>query len=206
MQEFVTQIMDSFGYAGIFFLILIENLFPPIPSEVILTFGGFMTTYTALKVPGVIAASTAGSLLGAVFLYFVGSLIPAQKLRALLEGTLGKRLHFQTEDVDDANGWFERKGKSTVFFCRFVPIIRSLISIPAGMSRMSMMSFLVLTFAGSLGWNTVLVTAGAVAGASWEKVIRVMNQYSDAVVVAAGIFGFIGSCIYFRKKKEDTKN
>ena len=72
MQEFVTQIMDSFGYAGIFFLILIENLFPPIPSEVILTFGGFMTTYTALKVPGVIAASTAGSLLGAVFLYFVG--------------------------------------------------------------------------------------------------------------------------------------
>lgn len=206
MQEFVTQIMDSFGYAGIFFLILIENLFPPIPSEVILTFGGFMTTYTALKVPGVIAASTAGSLLGAVFLYFVGRLIPAQKLRALLEGTLGKRLHFQTEDVDDANGWFDRKGKSTVFFCRFVPIIRSLISIPAGMSRMSMMSFLVLTFAGSLGWNTVLVTAGAVAGASWEKVIRVMNQYSDAVVIAAGIFGFIGSCIYFQKKKEDTKN
>ena len=206
MQEFVTQIMDSFGYAGIFFLILIENLFPPIPSEVILTFGGFMTTYTALKVPGVIAASTAGSLLGAVFLYFVGRLIPAQKLRALLEGTLGKRLHFQTEDVDDANGWFDRKGKSTVFFCRFVPIIRSLISIPAGISRMSMMSFLVLTFAGSLGWNTVLVTAGAVAGASWEKVIRVMNQYSDAVVIAAGIFGFIGSCIYFQKKKEGTKN
>lgn len=203
MQELIIQIMNSFGYVGVFFLILVENLFPPIPSEVILTFGGFMTTYTALKVPGVIAASTAGSVLGAVFLYYAGRLIPAEKLRALLEGKLGKSLHFQTEDVDDANGWFDRKGKSTVFFCRFVPIIRSLISIPAGMSRMSMASFLVLTLAGSLGWNTVLVIAGAVAGASWEKVLAVLETYSDVALLVAGIAGFIGSCIYFRKKKEE---
>ncbi len=200
MQEFIIHMMDSFGYAGIFLLILIENLFPPIPSEVILTFGGFMTTYTALNVPGVIAASTIGSMLGAVFLYYAGRLIPADALRRMLEGKLGKRLHFQTEDVDDASGWFDRKGRCTVFFCRFVPIIRSLISIPAGMSRMSFGPFLLLTAAGSLGWNTILITAGAAAGASWEKVLVILNQYSDAAVIGAGILGFIGSCIYFRKR------
>lgn len=200
MQELVIQIMDSFGYAGIFFLILIENLFPPIPSEVILTFGGFMTTYTALRVPGVIAASTLGSVLGAVFLYFVGRLIPAQKLRMLLEGKWGKSLHFQAADVEDASGWFDKKGKSTVFFCRFIPIIRSLISIPAGMSRMSMLPFLVLTFAGSLGWNTVLIGAGAAAGASWERVLLVLQNYSDFVFVAAGMVGLLGSLFYFNRR------
>lgn len=200
MQELVIQIMDSFGYAGIFFLILVENLFPPIPSEVILTFGGFMTTYTALRVPGVIAASTLGSVLGAVFLYFVGRLIPAQKLHMLLEGKWGKSLHFQTADVEDASGWFDKKGKSTVFFCRFIPIIRSLISIPAGMSRMSMLPFLVLTFAGSLGWNTVLIGAGAAAGASWERVLLVLQNYSDFVFAAAGIAGLLGSLFYFNRR------
>lgn len=200
MQEFVIHIMDSFGYAGIFFLILVENLFPPIPSEVILTFGGFMTTYTALKVPGVIAASTLGSVLGAVFLYFVGRLIPAQKLRMLLEGKWGKHLHVETEDVEDASGWFAKKGKSTVFFCRFVPIIRSLISIPAGMSRMSMLPFLLLTLAGSLGWNTVLIGVGAAAGASWEHVLFMLQHYSDFALAAAGVFGLLGSLLYFSRR------
>ncbi|MBP3926164.1 MAG: DedA family protein [Clostridium sp.] len=201
MQDFVIEMMNTFGYAGVFFLILIENLFPPIPSEVILTFGGFMTTYTALQVPGVIAASTAGSVLGAVFLYGAGRLIPAGTLRGLLEGKLGKSLHFETEDVDDAGSWFDRRGKSTVFFCRFVPIIRSLISIPAGMSRMALVPFLLLTAAGSLGWNTILISAGAAAGASWEKVLEVLQQYSDAAVLAAGIGGLLFSCYYFGNRR-----
>lgn len=201
MQDFVIEMMNTFGYAGVFFLILIENLFPPIPSEVILTFGGFMTTYTALQVPGVIAASTAGSVLGAVFLYGAGRLIPAGTLRGLLEGKLGKSLHFETEDVDDAGSWFDRRGKSTVFFCRFIPIIRSLISIPAGMSRMALIPFLVLTTAGSLGWNTILISAGAAAGASWEKVLVLLETYSDAAVLAAGLGGLLFSCYYFGKQK-----
>ncbi len=202
MQQFVVEVMNSFGYVGIFLLILIENLFPPIPSEVILTFGGFMTTYTALEAPGVIAASTAGSVLGAVILYYAGRLIPADVLRGLLEGKLGRRLHFEKEDVEDAEGWFDTKGKSTVFFCRCIPIVRSLISIPAGMARMRMLPFLILTTAGSLVWNTVLVTAGAVTGASWEKVLAVLQTYSNAAIAAAGIAALIGSSFYFRKRKE----
>jgi len=203
MQNFVVEVMNSFGYAGIFLLILVENLFPPIPSEVILTFGGFMTTYTQLHVPGVIAASTAGSVFGAVILYYVGRLIPATLLRSLLEGKVGKGLHFESEDVKDAEGWFDRKGKSTVFFCRCVPIIRSLISIPAGMSGMRMIPFLLLTLAGSLVWNTALVTAGAVAGASWERILGVLHTYSNAVILAVGVVSLIGSSLYFRKRKEE---
>ena len=201
MRDAILLFLEEYGNIAVFLLILIENLFPPIPSEVILTFGGFMTTYTALQVPGVIAASTAGSVLGAVFLYGAGRLIPAGTLRGLLEGKLGKSLHFETEDVDDAGNWFDRRGKSTVFFCRFVPIIRSLISIPAGMSRMALVPFLLLTAAGSLGWNTILISAGAAAGASWEKVLEVLQQYSDAAVLAAGLGGLLFSCYYFGKQK-----
>jgi len=97
-----------------------------------------------------------------------------------------------------------RKGeKAPCFFCRCVPIVRSLISIPAGMSRMRMVPFLILTLAGSLVWNTALVTAGAVAGASWERILDVLHTYSNAAVLAAGVISLIGSSLYFRKRKEE---
>lgn len=205
MQEFAIEIMGSFGYAGIFLLILVENLFPPIPSEVILTFGGFMTTYTAMNVVGVIIAATLGSVFGAVVLYYAGRLIPGKTLERMVEGKFGKRLHFEKEDIEDAMKWFEAKGKKTVFFCRFVPIIRSLISIPAGMAGMKMLPFLILTTAGSLIWNTVLIGAGAFAGTSWGKILEVMHTYSNATILAAGAAALAGSLIYFRKKRENKK-
>lgn len=202
MREFAIDIMGNFGYAGIFLLILVENLFPPIPSEVILTFGGFMTTYTAMTAAGVIAASTLGSVLGAVILYYAGRLIPGATLERMLDGKIGRRLHFEKDDVEDAMGWFNRKGRMTVFLCRCVPIIRSLISIPAGMAGMKMAPFLVLTTAGSLVWNTVLVMAGAFAGSSWGKILDVMHTYSNATVLMAGAAAFVGGVIYFGKRRE----
>lgn len=197
MQQLVMEMMDSFGYAGIFILILVENLFPPIPSEVILTFGGFMTTYTAMNTPGVIAASTLGSVLGAVILYYAGRLIPRTVLEKVVEGPWGKRLHFEKEDIEDAMGWFDSKGRITVFLCRCVPIIRSLISIPAGMAGMKMVPFLLLTTAGSLVWNTVLVSAGAFAGASWGKILEVMHTYSNVTILIVGAVALMGSAVYF---------
>ena len=134
MRDIVLELLSSYGYAGMFALILIENLFPPIPSEVILTFGGFMTTYTRMNIAGAVLAATAGSVLGALILYELGRHIPVQKFYAFLGGAWGKRLGVEVEDVKDADGWLERTGRSAVFFCRFVPIIRSLISIPAGMN------------------------------------------------------------------------
>lgn len=115
--------------------ILIENLFPPIPSEVILTFGGFMTTYTRMNIAGAVLAATAGSVLGALILYELGRHIPVQKFYAFLGGAWGKRLGVEVEDVKDADGWLGENGTVSRLFCRFVPIIRSLISIPAGWQR-----------------------------------------------------------------------
>lgn len=205
MQQFVIEIMGSFGYVGIFILILVENLFPPIPSEVILTFGGFMTTYTTMHTAGVIAASTLGSLLGAVILYYAGRLIPRTVLEKMVDGKLGKCLHFQKDDIEDAMKWFESKGKVTVLLCRCVPIVRSLISIPAGMANMAMMPFLLLTAVGSLVWNTALVCAGAFAGASWGKILEAMHTYSNATITIVGVVALVGSTFYFRKSKGREK-
>lgn len=202
MQQLVLEVMDSFGYLGIFLLILVENLFPPIPSEVILTFGGFMTTYTSLRPVGVIIASTAGSVLGAVILYYAGRLIPKTTLEKMLDGKIGRSLHFQKEDVEDAMGWFDRKGKMTVFVCRCIPIIRSLISIPAGMAKMRMLPFILLTTAGSVVWNTVLILAGAFAGSSWEKILEVMDTYSNITIIVIGLVALVGSALYFGRREK----
>ena len=186
MQETIQALMGAYGNLAVFILIMVENLFPPIPSEVILTFGGFMTTCSDMTVPGVILSATAGSVFGAILLYLVGFLIPEETLKKLLEGKIGKLLHFHPEDVEKAREWFLKKGRSTVFFCRLVPVIRSLISIPAGLSRMPFVPFLVLTAVGSFLWNTILVTAGRIAGNSWERVSEVLGVYCDFILMFGG--------------------
>ena len=200
MQSWMISIMNHYGYLGIAFLILIENLFPPIPSEVILTFGGFLTTYTSMNLIGVILSSTIGSVLGAVVLYQIGSLVPVSKLEEIVSGKIGKLLHFKKEDVSHAVEWFDSKGNYTVFFCRFIPIVRSLISIPAGMAKMHFSKFFILTTLGSFIWNTVLVTLGAVAGASWQKTAQFFHSYSQAGKLVLCAFTFIGIFFYIKKR------
>lgn len=204
MQNWIIQIINQFGYLGILLLIAIENIFPPIPSEVILTFGGFLTTYTSMNVWGVILSATAGSVLGAIILYYVGKLLKQEKLESLLKGKWGKRLGFKEGDVVKAIGWFSKRGKSTVFFCRFIPVIRSLISIPAGMSKMHMPTFLIFTTAGTLIWNIVLVNLGAFAGDSWEKIAAYVNNYSTIAIIVLVIIAVIALLYKKRifKKKE----
>ena len=204
MHIFIMDMMNSFGYIGIALLIMIENLFPPIPSEVILTFGGFMTTYTHLIVGGVVFFSTLGSTVGAIFLYYIGKLLSPEKLEQLIDGKLGKILHFKKSDVRKSIKKFQQKGNMTVFICRCIPILRSLISIPAGMSNMKMGNFLVLTIAGSALWNTILVSAGAAAGASWEKILEVMDTYSTVVVIIIGLSMFFGCFFYYRNRKNES--
>ena len=187
MRELVLELMGEYGNLAVFLLILVENLFPPIPSEVILTFGGVMTVCTDMTPVGVILFSTAGSLAGAVILYSVGRFLPDEVFRKLLCGQIGHLLHFRLEDVDLAKGWFRERGRSAVFPCRLIPIVRSLISIPAGIARMPFVPFLVFTAAGSILWNTVLVYAGRIAGDSWEKVSAAFGVYSDLFLMIAGI-------------------
>ena len=203
MRELVLELMGEYGNLAVFLLILVENLFPPIPSEVILTFGGVMTVCTDMTPVGVILFSTAGSLAGAVILYSVGRFLPDEVFRKLLCGQIGHLLHFRLEDVDLAKGWFRERGRSAVFLCRLIPIVRSLISIPAGIARMPFAPFLVFTAAGSLLWNTVLVYAGRIAGDSWEKVSAAFGVYSDLFLMIAGIS--IAFAVLFRGCGERRK-
>lgn len=204
MREWIVDIMNSWGYGGIVFLIAVENVFPPIPSEVILTFGGFMTTCSEMLLWGVILASTVGSLVGAVILYGVGRMLGAEKVLRLLDGKVGKILHFKRADVERSMEWFEKRGGSAVFFCRCVPIVRSLISIPAGMAKMSFLPFFLLTAAGSFVWNTVLVYLGALAGNSWEKIAACFGTYSDiAAMVLLSSITVVTLWILYQKRKKD---
>lgn len=200
MQEIIIQVMNQFGYIGICLLILIENVFPPIPSEVILTFGGFMTTQSEMSIIGVILVSTIGSVLGAIVLYLVGRLINKDVIERWLDGKVGKILRFKREDVEKANSWFEKRGKLTVLFCRCIPIVRSLISIPAGMSKMAFLPFILLTTLGSAVWNTVLVILGHVAGNSWEKISHIIDKFSDVILIIL-IVAIVGFLIYHFTKK-----
>lgn len=185
MQELVQSIMNRFGYMGIGFLIFVETVFPPIPSEVILTFGGFLTTYTEMTAAGVILSSAAASLLGAYVLYALGYFMSPGRLRGLFSGKHAKRAGFQEEEVGNTMDWFERKGEKAVFFGRCMPIVRSLISVPAGMAGMNPVRFTVFTLAGSLIWDTLLVMLGAAAGESWEIILKYMDAYSALVKIGA---------------------
>jgi len=199
MQAWITDFMEQFGYFGIFLMLAFENIFPPIPSEVILPFGGFMTTTTSLTIPGVIIAATAGSLLGAVILYYIGRLLDVSRLEKLVE-RWGGLIRVTKKDIHKADAWFDKYGYWTVLFCRMVPLVRSLISIPAGMSGMKFGVFMIFTTIGTLGWNLLLVLIGAALGESWEDIAMYMDVYSNVVyvLIAGGlvILGFL----YFRKR------
>ncbi|WP_163582959.1 DedA family protein [Gracilibacillus saliphilus] len=178
MQEWFFTVMDEFGYLGIMFLIALENIFPPIPSEVVLTFGGFFTTVSSLHIVGVILSSTAGSVLGAIVLYLIGMLLNVQRLEKIVE-KWGYILRIKKEDIYKADAWFDKYGYWTIFFCRFIPLIRSLISIPAGMAKMNVTLFLIFTALGTLIWNTILVLLGAYVGESWEDIVYYFDIYSN---------------------------
>ncbi len=202
MQEMIIEIMNNFGYLGVFLLIAIENVFPPIPSEVILLFGGFMTTFSDMNIVGVIIASTLGSILGAIVLYYIGKILNKERLKKIITSKPGKILRLKPEDIDKADNWFDTKGNKTVFFCRFVPIIRSLISIPAGMSEMPMKKFLIYTTAGSLIWNAALTIAGSIVGENWTSIVDIMDQYSHIILVLLIIIFIVAVAVFYKKRKK----
>lgn len=205
MQQFILHIIEQFGYFGVFFLILLENVFPPIPSEVILLISGFFSSYTSLSVFYMILASTLGSFLGAIILYYIGKIFNKERLKKIVNGRLGKILFLKENDIDKADEWFDNKGNKSVFFCRFVPIVRSLISIPAGMSEMPMGKFIIYTICGSMIWNTVLICLGYRLGSNWGYVLTILDKYQMVVIVILVIiFGYV-IIKFYRKKRKSKK-
>lgn len=195
MEQWITEMMESYGYIGILLLIAIENLFPPIPSEVILTFGGFMTTSSDMTIFGVIVFATLGSIIGAIILFGIGRVLSAERLERIVV-RYGRVLRLKPEDIRKADAWFDKYGVWAVFFGRLIPLVRSLISIPAGSSGMNFVTFLLLTTIGSLIWNTTLVSVGAAVGASWDTIVHYMDVYSNIVYAALALCG-VGALYWF---------
>lgn len=201
MEIWIQQFMSQFGSLGVFLLIFIENIFPPIPSELILTFGGFMTASTSMTIFSVIFFATLGSVLGALLLYMIGHFLGSERLKPLLD-RYGRIIHLSYDDVLKALKWYSRYEGKTVFFCRMIPLIRSLISIPAGMASMNLSVFLLLTTLGSLIWNSVLVYAGAMLGEHYTVILDIMDTYSWITYILLFILLLIMIIKYIRNKKK----
>ena len=203
MQNIILEIMQNFGYFGVFFLIFIENVFPPIPSEVILLLGGFLVTFSNLNVLMMIVSSTLGSLVGAIVLYYLGYILNENRLKKIVNGKLGKILFLKEGDIDKASNWFSKKGNKTVFLCRFIPIVRSLISIPAGINKMKLSKFFVYTICGSMIWNTILICLGYKFGENWPIVSEALNEYS--FVIKLLLFSVLIIWIFKHLKREKSQ-
>lgn len=200
MNSSVITFINEYGYIGIMLLILIENIFPPIPSEVVLVFGGFLTTQSEMSIPLVILSATFGATLGAGLLYLLGSILSRERIKRLFSGKFGKTMHLKPDDVTKAESWFKRYEKKAVLICRCIPIVRSLISIPAGMSKMKLVPFLVLTILGTAVWNTVLVFIGVLAGGAWETSLKYIGWFSTIAIVIVGLVVAYVGYIYLKRR------
>ena len=197
MQAWIIQVMGQYGALGIYFLIFLENVFPPIPSEVILAFGGCMTLQTTLSVQRVVLAATLGSMAGALVLYGAGRWVGQERLSAFVR-RYGKCLGLKEENVEKAIRCYQRYQKRTVFFCRMAPVVRSLISVPAGLSRMPIGPFLLLTTLGSALWNTALVLAGRALGHAWSNIDAFMDTYAGLLW---GVLGLLCAAWLWRRQQ-----
>ena len=188
MSEWATTVMDALGYPGLAFLVALENVFPPIPSEIILPLAGFNSSQGSMNVFLAILFATIGSVLGALILYYVGYVFTETRVRIMVR-KWGKWLGFKETDIDTANVWFARYGGWAVALCRVVPIVRSLISIPAGLRKMPLVTFIVFTAGGSLVWNTVLITAGYILGDNWDHVEEYVGYLQYVVILIVLVVG-----------------
>ena len=191
MEDAFFSFISQFGYLAVFGLIFFENVFPPIPSELILPLSGFLVIQTSMQLPLVIVSATIGSVVGAFVLYGVGRLLSQDRLETFFDTKAMRLLGFKSDDVSKAIGWFDRRGQITVLLCRCIPVVRSLISIPAGTAKMNVVRFTLYTLVGSAVWNTVLCSLGYAAGGAWETVTAQVEGFSDIVKIAIIVIAVI---------------
>ncbi|HEX5164625.1 MAG TPA: DedA family protein [Thermomicrobiales bacterium] len=184
LDERVIDIIERFGYAGIGLLIALETIFPPLPSELILPLGGFTASRGDLTLWGVMLAATLGSVAGALVLYGVGHWFGRERLYWLVD-RYGRYLMLKQSDLDRTFDVFERYSGKAVMFGRLIPVVRSLVSLPAGLTRMPLPAFILYTAIGSAVWNGILVGAGYILGDQWDKVESVVGYLQYAVILAA---------------------
>lgn len=197
ISDWVIEIIDTLSYLGAALLVALESVFPPIPSEVVLPFAGVVARRGGATLPGMIVAATIGSVVGALVLYGISAAIGPERLHAFVV-RYGKWFRITSADIERAERWFDRRAVVAVLIGRCVPLIRSLVSIPAGFRRMPLGTFLVYTVIGSLIWNSTLIGAGYVLGEDhrWKQIETVMGYVQYVVVL--GILAAVGRFVWTR--------
>ncbi|SDG25391.1 membrane protein DedA, SNARE-associated domain [Lentzea fradiae] len=183
LAEWAVDVMESLGGVGAAIVVGLDNLFPPIPSELVLPLAGFSASKGVFSLPEALFWTTAGSVAGAVIVYYAGLLLGRTRTRKLV----AKIPLVRVTDFDKTEAWFHRHGTKAVFLGRMVPLFRSFISLPAGVERMNFPKFLALTTAGSLIWNTVFVGAGYALGENWHRVEDYAGIFQKLVLAAVAI-------------------
>ncbi|NLF77623.1 MAG: DedA family protein [Chloroflexi bacterium] len=182
----IEDIIAALGYPGITLVMFLENIFPPIPSEIVMPFAGFLVADNGeMTFPGIVIAGTLGSVLGALVIYYVGVWADDLVIRRFIR-RYGRYFTVSEQDLDRALSFFDRYGEAIVFFGRLIPIIRSLISLPAGMKRMPLRRFLLFTALGTAIWTALLSAAGVILKENWEDILTFIDTYQMVTLVVVG--------------------
>lgn len=187
LATWVQDIIERLGAVGVALLVILENVFPPIPSEIVLPFAGFVAQRGDGSVVVMIVAATVGAVIGALILYYVAALIGPVRLGVFI-AKFGKWFGVKPADLTRAEQWFDRHAVAAVLLGRCVPLIRSVVSVPAGFRRMPLVPFIAYTALGSAVWNTALIGAGAVLGNQWENVEPYVAILQWLVLAAIALF------------------
>jgi membrane protein DedA with SNARE-associated domain len=200
MVEWIIGLTNSLGYWGIGLLMFLENIFPPIPSELIMPLAGFTVAQGKMDFSLAVIAGTVGTMVGTYAWYYFGRLANYQRLSSWID-RYGKWIRVTVQDIDRVNNWFDKYGRKAVFFGRMVSGIRTLISLPAGMSQMPIVSFTIYYTIGTFIWTLTLTTAGFLLGENYTSIEKYLAPISKLV-----LFGLIGLCGYWIFKKTRSNN
>lgn len=204
MEQIITDFISKWGYTAIFILILLENVLPVVPSEIILTFAGLLSVKSHLSIWTLLIIATIASFIGLLILYYICRLISEEKLYRFVDRH-GKWMKLKSKDLKRANDWFKKYGAWAVFLCRFVPVLRVLITIPAGINRMNVIQFTTLSLIGTTIWNFALILLGSLLSDSFDALMNGIHTYSRIMYVII-IIAFIYFVIrYLMKRRRSVK-
>jgi membrane protein DedA with SNARE-associated domain len=186
MTDWIFRLIEQSGYLGVAFLMLLETVFPPIPSEIIMSIAGVAAGQGKLNYWAVVASGTAGAMLGNILWYLAARALGIQRLEPIIK-RWGRWITMSWSEVKRAERWFEQHGTFFVFLGRLLPTVRSLVSIPAGLLKMSFRRFLLASTLGTAGWTALLAGAGYKLGENYADIEQVMGPASTAILVILGV-------------------
>ena len=184
IKVWVENIISTGGYPGLYFVMFLENVFPPIPSEVVLPLAGSLSLTGRFSIPLITIVGMLGSLTGAFLFYGLGKWLGEERVRNFI-GKFGKYALLSVDDFDKSKDWFNKYDEWVIFFSRMVPIVRSLISIPAGVAGMNLPKFSIYTILGTALWSFILSYAGRLLGEQWPVITDFINTYQNVVLAVA---------------------